>query len=215
MFAETVLTPHEAPAFSPRLPGGDAKDISGVVIVRTLTSDRPRGVALLFDRYERDVKRMVWRLLGADPDHHDVVQHIFCTIIGRIATLRDTEKLDRWVHAVTVNTVYAELRKRQVRRMFLASQPREPRLGDLIRDVETRDLLEHARSLLARMPVRERMVFVLHHIEGHTLSEVSELCGFSLATAKRGLASADRRFSKMIQREPALTPLLKRRRRES
>lgn len=215
MYAQTLITPYELPASPPRAPRTPGSEVSGVAIVRSLLTDRARGAALLFDRYERDVNRMVWRLLGADPDHDDVVQHIFCTIIGRITTLRDSEKLDQWVHAVTVNTVYAELRKRQVRRMFIASHPREPRLGDLIRDVETRDLLDHARALLDRMPPRERMVFVLHHVEGHTLSEVSELCGFSLATAKRRLSSADRRFGKMIQREPALTPLLKRRRREA
>ena len=170
-------------------------------VARTALSDRARGAELLFDRYERKVNHLVERLLSADHDHDDVVQDIFCNIIGRITTLRDAEKLEHWVHAVIVNTCHAERRKRQVRRRFLASQTSEPRLGDLTRDVETRDLLERTHRLLRRMPLRERTVFVLHHAEGHTLSEVSELCSFSLATAKRRLASANRRFSKMVRRE--------------
>jgi RNA polymerase sigma-70 factor, ECF subfamily len=213
--AQSAVAHYQAPAAPLRPPEPiPLEQVSSVAIVRALQEDRPRGAALLFDRYERDVNRMVWRLLGADPDHDDVVQHIFCTIIGRIATLRDAEKVDQWVHAVTVNTVYAELRKRQVRRLFLAGQPRELKLGDLIRDVEIQDLLSHARSLLDRMPPRERVVFLLHHVEGHTLSEVASMCSFSLATAKRKLASADRRFTKMIQREPALAPMLKRQPRD-
>jgi RNA polymerase sigma-70 factor (ECF subfamily) len=208
---QSAVASYQAPRPLPRVvEPPPVEQLSGVAIVRALNNARPEGAALLFDRYERDVNRMVWRLLGADPDHDDVVQHIFCTIIGRITTVRDTDKLDQWVHAVTVNTVYAELRKRQVRRLFLASQPRELKWGDLTREVEVQDLLQHARRLLDRMPPRERKVFVLHHVEGHTLREVSDLCGFSLATAKRKLAAADRRFNKMIQREPSLAPLLRR-----
>jgi hypothetical protein len=36
--------------------------MTGAAIVRILLADRPRGAALLFDRYSREVNRMVWRL---------------------------------------------------------------------------------------------------------------------------------------------------------
>jgi RNA polymerase sigma factor (sigma-70 family) len=91
-----------------------------------------------------------------------------------------------------------------VRRLFLAQQPAEQRLGDLNRDVEARDLLQRARGLLGRLPPKEQLVFLLHHVEGYTLAEVSELAGFSLATAKRRLSSANARFRKMLKREPGL-----------
>jgi RNA polymerase sigma-70 factor (ECF subfamily) len=213
MVANVAIESFHVPQLPPHTSRRD--EPTSVAIVRTLLSDRPGGAPLLFDRYEREVNRLVWRLLGTDPDHDDIVQHIFCTIIGRVETLRDADKLDQWVHAVTVNTVYAELRKRQVRRLFLLTQPSEPWQGDLSEDVENRDLLGHATRLLGRLSAKERVVFVLHYVDGHTLGEVAQLCGFSLATAKRRLASADHRFQKMIQREPALTSLLKRRKREA
>ena len=174
-------------------------------IVRQIKQDAERGAASLFDTYAAEVNQLIWRLLGADPDHDDFVQHVFFTVIAQIETLREPRKLRHWVQAVTVNTVYGELRKRQVRRLFLAYQPNEQRLGDLNRDVETRDLLMRARSLLYRLPAKEQLVFLLHHVEGYTLSEVSELAGFSLATAKRRLSSANARFRKMLKREPGLS----------
>src|SRR5690606_14984284 len=130
------------------------------------------------------------------------------TVIAQIDTLREPRKLRHWVQAVTVNTVYGELRKRQVRRLFLSHQPVEQRLGDLNRDVEARDLLHRTRRLLHRLPAKEQLVFLLHHVEGYTLSEVSELAGFSLATAKRRLSSANARFRKMLKREPGLDLML-------
>jgi RNA polymerase sigma-70 factor (ECF subfamily) len=59
-----------------------------------------------------------------------------------------------------------------------------------------------------RMPAAERMVFLLHVLEGKTLGEISELCGYSLATAKRRLTRATGRFEKLMAREPELARLL-------
>lgn len=193
--------PRPPPGRLPSGPEPSRDDPTDVEIVRALLSDRSQGAELLLLRYSRRVNRLVGRLLGSDADHDDLVQRIFCTIIARIATLRDPAKLDHWVHAVVVNTVYAECRKRRVRSTFLASQGSQRQYGDLRRDLETRDLLMYASALLGRMPFRERMVFVLYHAEGHTLEEISDLCAFSMSTVKRRLASANARLNKMVQRQ--------------
>ena len=181
-----------------------AESTRAETVVCLIRDDPERGAAALFDTYSTEVNQLIWRLLGADPDHDDFVQHVFFTVIAQIDTLREPRKLRHWVQAVTVNTVYGELRKRQVRRLFLSRQPAEQRLGDLNRDVEARDLLDRTRRLLHRLPPKEQLVFLLHHVEGYTLSEVCELAGFSLATAKRRLSSANARFKKMVKREPGL-----------
>ena len=79
---------------------------------------------------------------------------------------------------------------------------------DLVRDVEVRDLLLRAKALIERMPARERLVFVLHVVEGRTLAEIAELCGYSLNTAKRRYAAANRRFQALLARDPELSSIL-------
>ncbi len=208
MLADSALV--ALPAHETPIPGsGDrAETTRAEAIVALIKSNSEQGAAALFDAYAQEVNQLIWRLLGADPDHDDFVQHVFFTVIAQVDTLREPRKLRHWVQAVTVNTVYGELRKRQVRRLFLSHQPPEQRLGDLNRDVEARDLLDRARRLLRRLPAKEQVVFLLHHVEGYTLSEVSELAGFSLATAKRRLSSANARFRKMVKREPGLDLML-------
>ena len=78
----------------------------------------------------------------------------------------------------------------------------------LVHDVEVRDFLLRAKRVLDRMPAAERMVFLLHVLEGKTLPEISELCGYSVATAKRRLNRANGRFEKLVGREPELARLL-------
>ncbi len=184
-------------------------------VVKALEANRERGAALLFDTYSKMVNGLVWRLLGADPDHDDVVQQVFCSVLSSMERLRDPDKLGAWVRRITVNTVYGELRKREVRRLFLLKQPPASEVYVQTQDVETRDLLSRARQVMDKLPARERMVFLLHHVEGYTLNEVAELQGYSLATAKRRLSAADKRFQKLVQQNPDLVERLAHRRRSA
>lgn len=175
---------------------------------------RSELAAAVHDRFAEDVHRLVWRLLGADSEHADIVQQVFVRVLGRAHTLREPDKLRPWIHAIAVNTVYAELRRRRLRRLFGVRSSSFPEHSDLVREVEARDFVLRARALIERMPPPERIVFVLHYAEERPLHEVAELCGFSLATARRRLAAADRRFRVLIGRNPELLALLDRGRAE-
>lgn len=185
---------------------------SAAEILALMRDEPARGAPLFYDRFQGEVNRLVWRLLGADPDHDDVVQQVFVTALRRVDQVRDPEKLLPWLRTIAVNAVYDEVRKRRVRRIFLRDAPREEVHPSLVHDVEVRDFLLKAKRVLDMMPAAERMVFLLHILEGRGLHEIAELCSCSLATAKRRLARAHRRFDKLVARNPELHRLLQRER---
>jgi RNA polymerase sigma-70 factor, ECF subfamily len=176
-------------------------------LAHRLRTDASGVAGELHDRFAASVNRLVWRLLGADPDHNDIVQQVFFKVMRNGHRLRDPERLSAWVQSITVNTVYEELRRRDVRRLFVRDWGPVEFHPDLVRDVEVRDLLARTKALIERLPAKERVVFVLHHIEGRPLAEVAELSGFSLATAKRRLQSANRRFQSSLAKNADLKRL--------
>jgi len=174
-----------------------------------LLRDDPQAAAsAVYDRFQADVNRWVWRLMGADPDHSDVVQQVFVRVIRSAKRLRDVDRLAAWVHAIAANTVYGELRRREIRRLFVRDQASASVHADLVRDVEVRDLLLRAKSIIDKIPAKQRIVFVLHVVEGRTLSEVAEICGYSSATAKRRFGAANARFQMLLSRDPELSRIL-------
>lgn len=177
-------------------------------LVERMRSDPVAAAPLLYARFAPPVNRLVWRLLGADPDHNDVVQQIFYRVLKQSKHLREPEKLDSWVHTIAANTVYELLRRRQVRRVFLRELPTEAH-ADLVRDVEARDMLLRTKALIERLPPKERIVFVLYYVEGRTLSEIAEIRGYSLATAKRKVGRANKRFQHLLSKNPELLRLLR------
>lgn len=181
---------------------------SDAEIVERLQEKDAYGAALLYDQYSSEVNRLVWKLLGADSEHDDIVQLVFCKLIDSTNKLRDPDKLRPYVLQVTVNTVRSELRKRSVRRRFFRAEEDPDRFSALTCDPEQRELIRLTFDVLEKLPLSERLAFTLRKIDGRSLAETAELCGCSLASIKRRLNKANRRFESLAVREPLLATRL-------
>ncbi len=195
-------------------PPDSAPSLTDVELAELLRRDARAAAPILYERFAPTVNRLVWHLMGADPDHNDLVQQVFLQVMRSATRLRDSDRLLQWVRAIAVNTVYAELRRRAVRRLFWRQQLPVRAHADLVRDVEARDLLMRAKAVIERLPAAERIVFTLFFVERETLGEIAELLGYSQATAKRRLRKASLRFQKLAANTPELLRVLGQRRDE-
>lgn len=204
------LEPSPEKAAPPAVKSGARGDLTEEEVADLLRSGSREAATAVYDRFSALVNRWVWRLLGADPEHDDIVQQVFVRILRAGPSLRESDKLAGWVHAITVNTVHGELRRRQVRRFFWRDSPPAMLHGDFVREVEMRDLLVRAKSVIDKLPPGERIAFMLHYVDRHSASEIAELCGYSLSTAKRRLLGATRRFEAIVAASPELSRVLPR-----
>lgn len=163
----------------------------------------PRAPSRVFDRFEADVNRIVWRCLGADPEHDDIVHEVFIAVLQGMHRVRRSASLRSWVLSVAVNVSRSELRRRRTRRRY-GSRDEPPEVADPGVDPEARATLAKVYAILDRFPADERIAFVLRFVEQHALDDVAEMIGCSLATAKRRIAKASRRFEKLAGRDPDL-----------
>lgn len=168
-----------------------------------LRNEAGADIIVLYDRFSKDVNRLVYRLLGPDVDHDDLVQQIFLQIIQSIGSVRDPERLAFWVRTICVNVVRSELRKRAAWRTFWRSPP-PAEIGDLSLDMQAADFVNRSTDVLGRLSEQERLVFVLYYLEERSLPEIAEAGGFSLRTAKRRLSRARERFRSHMARDAGL-----------
>jgi RNA polymerase sigma-70 factor (ECF subfamily) len=172
--------------------------------------DKGAVATAVYDLFSADVNRLVWRVLGADPDHDDVVHQVFINLVLGLGKLRDPGALRVWMASVCVKTVRTEIRRRRIRRFFSASGDQAHQVVGPVPDHEARDLLVKTYAILDVLPSQERIAFVLRHFDELPLSEVAEACSCSLATVKRRLQKAESRFARLAEREPALAERLER-----
>jgi RNA polymerase sigma-70 factor, ECF subfamily len=174
----------------------EASELAG--LVEGIVRGERAAVGRFFDRYEREVNRLVWTMLGADSDHDDLVNAAFETMLKKIATLRLPGAMYAWVRQITVNTVRMELRRRRWR-LFTSADESTLEHPDLrVPDEQERERLRQLYAALARLNPDDRTMVVLRHLEGLELTELAGTLDCSLATLKRRLSRAEQRLARAL-----------------
>jgi RNA polymerase sigma-70 factor (ECF subfamily) len=181
---------------------GDVELLAGIVAAR------PSAVAELFDRYLPMVRRVLARTLGSAGDIDDSVQETFLTVVRRAETLRDPSALASFIIGVAIRVARNELRSRAIRRWAgLDDRQTEACVSD---DPLAREGVRRLDQALNRLDANARILFVLRHVEQLELNELAELTHTSLATVKRRLSRAEKRFEAIAARDPVLCDYLAR-----
>jgi RNA polymerase sigma-70 factor (ECF subfamily) len=154
-------------------------------------ADRRIDLDEAFRMYSRLVASIGFRILGRRSEVDDLVQDVFVEAGKWADRIEDPAALKHWLMTVTVRAARHRLRKARFASMlgFGAPVSYEEIAGPGASPAE-RALLAEVYRVLDRVPVNERVAWTLRHVQGEPLAEVAELCGCSLATAKRRIAAA-------------------------
>jgi RNA polymerase sigma-70 factor (ECF subfamily) len=175
-------------------------------LAQALRAREPGAADLLFERYGPYVERLIVRSVGLDPEVPDLIHEAFTRTLEGIGRLRDVSTLKGWIGSVALFTARTFIRNRRSRRRWLSlfSSAEVPEPAAVVASPEVSRTLAHTYAILETLPTDERIAFALRVVDGMELSEVAELTGVSLATVKRRIAGARRRFWERARRDPML-----------
>jgi RNA polymerase sigma-70 factor (ECF subfamily) len=150
-------------------------------------------LAGLLRRYAPYVARIGYGILGSREDVEDLVQDVFMALVSSIDRLREPAAVKQWLATTAVRMARRKLRWRRWRiALGLAGS------GDGCEEVaapgaspEEMAQVSSLRRALDRLPAAQRIAWCLRHVQGEELARVAELCGCSLATAKRRIGAAE------------------------
>ena len=158
----------------------------------------PLTFADLYARYWRYVARIAHRMLGRDSDIEDLLQEVFLIALERLPPLHDQGAVRAWLGAVTVRRVARLLRWRRVRAVLHLDAFEVETVPSQDLGPEQRNQIAYAYRVLDRLPTNHRIAWVIRHLEEEPLERVAQMCGCSLATAKRWIGAAE---SRMLEHE--------------
>jgi RNA polymerase sigma-70 factor, ECF subfamily len=139
----------------------------------------------------------VARLILKDPElAKDAVQDAYLRAWRDLPGLRDPDRLDAWLHRLTVNSCLDAARRQRRRPIELELTPITPSsIGDVTGLVADRDELEHA---FRRMAADQRAVLVLHYYMGLTVPAIAETLGIPSGTVQSRLWRAREALRKAL-----------------
>jgi RNA polymerase sigma-70 factor, ECF subfamily len=158
---------------------------------RPILARSPQPAQQAFREHASFVAGLAHRLTGRNDEVDDIVQDVFVVAVRGIDALRDPDAVRPWLATIAVRVIRRRLRTLRLRRWCgLDDAPEYESVAATGASPEDRALLSRVYELLDQLSPDHRVAWCLRHVHGYDLETVAELCGCSLATAKRWIASA-------------------------
>ncbi len=181
-------------------------------LVEALRANHTGAKAAFFQRYAPVLDRIITHVLGVDAELADVRQEALAAALTSLHHLQDPAALEPWLSSIAANTARKVLRsrgrRRWLRRFVDSSEEERYEPAGTGVDVVARQALRGVYATLSHLSTDERTAFALRFIDGMELTEVAAACAVSLATIKRRLARAERRFFANAKHQPELAQWL-------
>lgn len=164
------------------------------------------AMRLLYREHSDAVFRTACRVLGAsDAEVDDVVQHTFLAAIDGAARFDGRSKLSTWLIGIATRRALDHARARHRRgrwskiREWVGLDPIGP--SESPRPDARLEGMTTAERALAELTPEQRVVFVLHQVEGHTLQEIADMTDTGISTLHARLGAARKRLDAFLARE--------------
>jgi len=161
------------------------------------------ALARAFDRWHHRVRVLARRLLSDAAAAEDVVQDTFTALPRAVRGFRGEVALETFVLAIAVKRARHHRRAAARRQRALArlnNQARNP-LRDPEQETYRRQLGLRLAAALDRLPLPQRIAFVLCEIEELTSSQAAAVAGVPEATVRTRLFHARRRLRDWLEME--------------
>jgi RNA polymerase sigma-70 factor (ECF subfamily) len=187
----------------------DPRAASDAELARALVEGDGWAVTETWRRFAPAVVMLATRALGSESEAEDVAQEAFQRVFAKAKTLREPERLRSFIFSFAIRVLKTTLRSKTARSWLSFQRPETlADVGADLVDMESRDLLRRFYSLLDRLSPRNRLAFVLRHIESMTVEEVAVHMELSPSTVKRALDRATRKLSQWIEVDRGLAEFL-------
>jgi RNA polymerase sigma-70 factor, ECF subfamily len=176
---------------------------SDVSLVTRAQAGDTDAFRVLVERHTRSVFRLAFRLTGKEQDADEVVQESFIKAYRQLHRFESRASFSTWLYRITANCAVDLLRSRPRGHESLdgVTVDGEP-MGEIAtaaapgadRLVFSGQVQQRMRDALARLSERERTAFLLRHIEGLSIEEISQHLKLKTNATKHSIFRAVRKM---------------------
>src|SRR5215210_9418331 len=177
-------------------------------------ADARERYAELVARHQRRASRIAFHYVRDAAEADEAVQDAFMKAYTHLSTFREELPFEIWFTRILINGCLDRIKARTRRERWIAPMPdgpggerdfaeRTPGTGPSPEEqLLSRERREALGRALAKLPDRQRSVFMLSHYEGCTSREVSALTGLNESTVRVHLFRAVRKLRTLLADGP-------------
>ena len=195
-------------------PPGALSDLEDSALIARAQAGERAAFDVLVRRYDRDVLRLILRVVHSQEQAHDLYQEAFLRIYRNLHLFRLESSFYTWIYRIVTNVCLDHLRRRRSRpedqapvTQADASRTQPVDFFDSQRDTQAnpeqrllgKEIGERIDAALQQLSPRERMIFEMKHYQGLKLRAIGEALGTSEETVKNSLFRATQKLRLQLQ----------------
>ncbi len=155
-------------------------------LVEAAQAGREEAFNQLVMRHRKALYHTAIGLLGSADDAEDVCQDAFVKAYESLGSFRASSTFYTWIYRICINLCLNRLRARKVR-SFLRLDQEElalPAVETADLPTEQAEFLDKARHAIAKLPDKQRAVFILRYFRELPHAEIAEIMDRDVGTIK-------------------------------
>lgn len=178
--------------------------ISDETLIQQALAGRQTAFAALVSRYERYVFTLALRMVKRREDAHEVAQDAFLRAFRYLPDFRGEAKFSTWLYKIVYSTALNFLRKQNPDIQSLDDEDRPLKIADhgapdASHAMEQQDRNEALQRAISQLSSDDATVITLFYLYEHSLEEICQITGLSLANAKTKLCRARQRLKAIVE----------------
>ncbi len=150
--------------------------------------------------------QLAWRFTHTQADAEDLVQDLLCKLYPRQKELEKIENLRPWLAKVLYRQYVDKLRMQSRTPIDIADSDIDNEETDIpvsIKpDQEQAQLIAQIERLLPQLNDDQRLLLILHDVEGYTLNEIQNITETPVGTLKSRLNRARKKLRELMEPSP-------------
>ncbi|MFN3466943.1 MAG: RNA polymerase sigma factor [Candidatus Brocadiales bacterium] len=178
-------------------------DPESILIERIKEGDE-RAFEELVNRYKGMGFSLAYRFLGNPEDARDISQEAFARVYLYIKDFRGESTFKTWFFRIIINLCHRSISGRQRRAiqsldLYMEKEMDPQAQEDVEAEVKQKELKAAIEGAVMGLPVKQREVFIMKHMEGMKISEISEVLNCAEGTVKIHLFRAVRALQERLK----------------
>lgn len=180
------------------------EELSDLQLIDEVRSGKRRAFTELMRRYQQRVYWVARRIVGTHEDADDIAQETFVKAYTALGDFRAESSFFTWLYRIAVNLSLNAVRKKQLVNYLRESEIVNrlfPSSDDPSRDVEFKETQSRLEEAIARLPEKQRAVFVMRYYDEMSYEEISEVMKTSVGGLKANFFHALRKVREYMTNE--------------
>ena len=153
--------------------------------------------------HQQKIYAVVFAMVRNEAETDEIVQQTFISAFKGLKKFRSESSIETWLVKIALNNTRTYFRKRKFLSFFYDNEGNAADIKDETQNtekaVENEAVKKGVAKAIAKLPFRQKEVFVMKHLNGFSIKEISQVLNIAQGSVKANIFKAIKNLQKHLE----------------